>query len=99
MTPNLYVERMKAAKTAGEVMNTLIACPTREDAVAAMNAFREDNPHADANVGYMLGYYDPATKKRLQEWLSVSHPIFGAQEPTPEEAFEMGRQAAEGGPR
>lgn len=94
---NVHVERIKAAKNSGQVMDALIACPTQEDAIQAMNAYRAACAHADQNVGYMLGYYSAETEARLQGWLGLTHPIFGKGHPSPAEAFLAGQAAAKGG--
>ena len=51
------------------------------------------------NLGYYAGYYDNETRCRVERLFRCSHPVFGAiaehGAPTPEEAFEMGRLAAQ----
>jgi hypothetical protein len=49
-----------------------------------------------SNVGYMAGYYSVETFKNVMNWLGTSHPIFGKNYPTPEEAFEKGKTASKG---
>lgn len=47
------------------------------------------------NLGYYAGYYDHETRLRVERLFNCVHPIFGAVSehiPTPEEAFELGRQ-------
>lgn len=50
------------------------------------------------NLGYYAGYYDNATRERVERLFRCAHPMFGAiaekGPPTPEEAFEMGRALA-----
>lgn len=67
------------------------ACESREEAQEFMRLYREETEHADANVGYMSGYYTPETADRIRDWFDVEHPIFGKRSPTPEQAFEAGR--------
>lgn len=47
------------------------------------------------NLGYYAGYYDGATRERVERLYRCSHPIFGAVatrgHPTAEEAFTIGR--------
>jgi hypothetical protein len=47
-----------------------------------------------ANLGYWAGYYDNATRERVERLFRCAHPVFGAiakvGAPTPEEAFQMG---------
>ena len=46
------------------------------------------------NLGYYAGYYDNATRERVERLYRCRHPIFGAiaveGPPTPDEAFEAG---------
>jgi hypothetical protein len=48
-----------------------------------------------SNLGYWAGYYNNATRKRVERLFRCAHPIFGliAEKgaPTPEEALEIGR--------
>lgn len=44
------------------------------------------------NLGYFAGYYDAKDRIKLYEVFDIAHPIFGTKEPTPEEAFDMGKQ-------
>jgi len=51
------------------------------------------------NLGYYAGYYDNATRARVERLFSCAHPVFGAiaevGAPTMEEAFEMGMKMGE----
>ena len=53
---------------------------------------------ARANLGYFAGYYDNDTRKRVEELFTCSHPVFGSIKnngvPTPEQAFNMGKDIA-----
>jgi hypothetical protein len=55
------------------------------------------------NLGYFAGYYDNATRERVERLFKCSHPVFGSiaekGAPTPEEAFNMGVQWARKGRR
>lgn len=48
------------------------------------------------NLGYYAGYYDNATRLRVEKLFQCSHPVFGSieknGEPTPKEAFQTGFQ-------
>lgn len=46
------------------------------EASAFMNAYRAINPHANANVGYLSGYYDRDTASGVKALFGVRHPIF-----------------------
>jgi dihydroxyacid dehydratase/phosphogluconate dehydratase len=60
-----------------------------------MVGYRQANEHADANVGYISGYFDRPTMNRIQEWFGVHHPVFGRTNPTPAEALRIGREMGE----
>jgi hypothetical protein len=50
------------------------------------------------NLGYYAGYYDSATRERVEKLFSCAHPFFGSiaenGAPTPEQALETGRKLA-----
>ena len=53
---------------------------------------------AKQNLGYYAGYYDTETRIRVEKLFTCSHPIFGNAAngtPTPEEAFEKGKELAQ----
>jgi hypothetical protein len=59
---------------------------------------REDAEKIErSNLGYMAGDYDAATRERVERLFKCRHPVFGAiaekGQPTPEEAFRMGKRA------
>jgi hypothetical protein len=41
--------------TIGKLLDTVAAIPTREEAQQFMAAYRTENEHADANIGYIAG--------------------------------------------
>ena len=51
-----------------------------------------------SNLGYYAGYYDDATRERVERLFSCAHPIFGAirdnGSPRPEAAFAAGMAMA-----
>jgi hypothetical protein len=58
---------------------------------------REDAENVErSNLGYFAGYYNAETMERVNRLFKTTHPIFGGTIPTPEEAFEAGRQLAAG---
>lgn len=63
-----------------------------------MEAYRAHSEHADANVGYLCGYYGHDTMVELLRLFQTAHPVFGppalADKVTPEGAFEMGKTLA-----
>lgn len=50
-----------------------------------------------SNLGYYAGYYDNATRSRVEKLYHCSHPVFGAIDDvgpvSPETAFELGQEA------
>lgn len=51
------------------------------------------------NLGYYAGYYEHEVRLRVERLFRCAHPVFGKAElgvPTPEEAFQMGQDWAEG---
>lgn len=57
--------------------------------------FCASGPFARQNIGYISGYFDRETAKKILKVFETAHPIFGTSEPTPEEAFELGRKLGE----
>jgi hypothetical protein len=46
------------------------------------------------NLGYYGGYYNRDVQMRVYQLLQIEHPVFGMEEPTPEEAFKKGVEMA-----
>ncbi len=49
---------------------------------------------ARQNIGYFAGYYEIATRRRVNRLFKTTHPVFGDTEPTAEEAFKAGMEWA-----
>lgn len=68
-------------------------------AEAFMAAYREASPHADANVGYLCGYYGHDTMVEMLRLFRTAHPIFGgpalADKVTGEGAIDAGKALGE----
>ena len=51
-----------------------------------------------SNLGYFAGYYDNATRLRVERLFKCAHPVLGSitenGTPTPEEAFDAGKVLA-----
>lgn len=83
--------------TIGELSNAVLEIARADDQDAAdrfMAQYRAETEHADANVGYLSGYYDRDTMVKVQRMFGAAHPIFGSSVPTPDEAFAMGQEWA-----
>lgn len=66
---------------------------------AFMEAYRATTEHADANVGYLCGYYGHDTMVELLRLFATAHPVFGppalAETVTADGAFAAGRALGE----
>jgi hypothetical protein len=67
----------KTIKTAGELFDAAASCHTQAEADEFLRLYRASNEHADANLGYIIGYGDEDTRKRLYGLFRMGHPIFG----------------------
>lgn len=66
--------------TVGDLSDVVLRITAEDDGLAAhefMTEYRRVNTHADQNVGYLSGYYDPHTTKKVQRLFGVAHPVFG----------------------
>ncbi len=91
-------------KTFGEVFDSANACTTKEEAQAWLK--KEIERHSveykytpeesekiiKANLGYFAGYYDEATRVKIETLFGAQHPIFGSvsRKWTPDEIFKKG---------
>lgn len=66
-----------------------------EEQQAFVKAYCATGVYARQNVGYFSGYYDPAKRLEICKVFETAHPIFGTSNPTPEEAFELGKKFGE----
>lgn len=52
-----------------------------------------------ANLGYMAGYYNAETAKKIDALFGAGHPIFGGSDyfatVSPKQAFELGKKMAQ----
>lgn len=83
--------------TIGEILDQVTAIRTRAGAREFMAAYVAENPHARENVGYLAGYCDAETARRIWDWFECAHPVFGTRVPSEEEAFRAGQELAAGG--
>ena len=71
-------------RTAGDVFDMLMRIhrDAPHDGPAFMDAYREFNPTADADVGYLIGYLggscDGPERAAVMATFGVSHPTLGA---------------------
>ena len=103
----------KAVMTFGESLGPAMKITKQEDAsqyfknyVAFIQECHDKEPRLDdktaeqvarENLGYYAGYYDNATRLRVEKLFSCTHPIFDQASlgcPTAEEAFKLGAELA-----
>ncbi len=69
--------------TVGDVVRALMRLKDEAEAKRFMAEYRKANRHADANIGYCIGYIggsdDASVARRtdLQAWCGTSHPVLG----------------------
>lgn len=91
----------RTLSTIGDLMNAISPIDTDEEAAEFMAAYRsaEGEEVADANIGYLSGYFSRDRMREIQQRFGVTHPVFGTDTPTAEEALakgiEWGRRARE----
>ena len=97
----------KEVLTYGECLYPAMEITTEEDAEQYLNAYIEylekfkdtmtpgNTPKSVAlvNIGYFAGYCDQKVYDRVMKLFKCKHPIFGDTYPTPEEAFNMGKNS------
>lgn len=67
----------KEIKTIEHACNALKDITTKEEAAEYLRLAKEEGPHAEYNIGYLFGYFNRDTWKRLSDLFGVLHPIFG----------------------
>lgn len=60
-----------------------------------VKAYCESGAYARSNIGYFSGYYDNARRAEICKVFGTSHPIFGTDPVTPDEAFELDKKFGE----
>jgi len=88
---------MDIGKTIGDLLKACCKCKTVEDANELLDEYKKTNPeHAEANIGYILGYLSDKERNRLYVlFKTCNHPIFGTgfgrgKDLTAKEAFDIG---------
>lgn len=104
-------EKLPDVMTIGEIGDRACAITEHADADAfldqlverAMRLYGQSQEEATSiikqNLGYYAGYFSDETRARIERLFNCAHPFFGPiseHNPTPEEAFEMGRALAKG---
>lgn len=88
----MFVWKGKRVETWGDLGAAAAALRTQKEAAEFMALYRKENPkYADANIGYLAGYYSQKTMARILRLCRTSHPVFGTvTNLTPKQAFQKG---------
>ncbi len=74
-----FVWHGEQVDTLGGLLDALCLADREGDVAEFMAAYRAHTEHADANIGYLIGYVEPRARRlALYEAAGVRHPIFGA---------------------
>jgi len=66
--------------TIGQLLDAAMLAQRHGRAQEFLAAYRAFTEHADANLGYVIGYVEPAERRcELYEAFALSHPIFGGR--------------------
>ena len=77
MSDEPFVWEGKSLDTIRDLMDAMFKIDHAEHAAYFMAEYRKVNPHADKNVGYLIGYVEPAERRQAMYALfMVKHPIF-----------------------
>lgn len=71
---------MPERQTIGTLLDTALACETKDEAARMLADYRLENPeHADQNLGYIFGYVEPPARRAALYALfeGITHPVFG----------------------
>ena len=86
--------------TMDALIGELSKCHTKEKAEKILQLAKEDTPHAEDNIGYLIGYFPKPDAERLYKLFpTCNHPIFGPEFgrgfwPSPEESIQAGMDYA-----
>jgi len=68
----------KPLETIGALLDGATQAQREGRATEFIEAYRVYTPNADANLGYIIGYVEPAERRRqLYAAFNIGHPIFG----------------------
>lgn len=65
--------------TYGEILGAATTLASVDEGQEFMKAYRATNPHADSNIGYLTGYLDAESARRVLLLTKTQHPIFGVE--------------------
>lgn len=68
------------AGTVGTLLEEACRAEREGKAVAFLRAYRAHTPHADANLGYIIGYLEPAERRsKMYAAYDLMHPVFNGR--------------------
>lgn len=65
--------------TIGDLFDAAWAATKAGQAQEFLAAYRQVNEHADANLGYVIGYGDEDSRRRMYEAFDLTHPALGGR--------------------
>lgn len=67
-------------RTIGDLFNTALKAAREGRAAEYLANYRAANPeHADANLGYVIGYGSEDTRREMYEAFDLTHPALGGR--------------------
>jgi hypothetical protein len=93
-----FVWRGKKLVSYGDIIDAVSAIHDKETAEEFFEEYVASGVRRDTarqNIGYLAGYLDRDTARRVFDLFETTHPVFGRSFPSPEKAFEMGKEMAE----
>jgi hypothetical protein len=81
-------------KSYSDLLHVIVHITDKAEAQEFLRAYEAVNPHARENIGWAVGDLSREEGRRVLELFECPHPVFGMTYPTPQEAFNMGREAA-----
>jgi hypothetical protein len=70
----------RSTGTIGQLLEEASRAEREGKATAFLQAYREHTPHADSNLGYVIGYVEPPERRRkLYASFDLMHPVFNGR--------------------
>lgn len=74
-----HVWNGKHVITIRDLFDTALEAAKAGKAAEYLADYRAVNEHADANLGYVIGYADDDTRRLMYEAFDLNHPVFGGR--------------------
>lgn len=73
-----FVWKGRELRSIQDLLDAMFAIDHAEEAAYFMAQYRKVNEHADKNAGYILGYVEPAARRReMYSLFMLRHPVLG----------------------